>query len=157
MKWFRRNRDDFDVEWDLHGTRYAPRFPEEPVPFPEPWREHPSAPDCILLPRALVYRFADERKIRDIERTEVSKTADLRASIASEGLKVPLTMTFDSMGKVRYHDGYHRMTAMRPLDEPQMVPVLLKMAEGRVKAFGLQPEQYMRALFSEIERAITVA
>lgn len=155
MKWFRRKPDEFDVDWDLHGTRYSPNFPAQPVPFPEPWRDYPGSANCLLLPRSVCLFFADEKKIQDIERQEPEKVHDLRTSIAVEGLKVPLIMTWDDHGKIRYHDGYHRMTAMRVLDDPQVVPVWFRRSEGRVKAYGRQPEDYIEILFSAIDRAIT--
>jgi hypothetical protein len=152
MRWFRRELDDFDVDWEFTDRWFRPVM--RPDPFPTPWRSHPDAANCIVLPRSICYFFADEKKIRDIERGEHHKISELRDSIAEEGLKVPLKMTFDSLGKVRYHDGYHRLAAMRVLDEPAMVPVLLTLSDNRVKAYGRPPEQYMRLLFTELERAI---
>ena len=150
MNWFRRDKEDFNVDWELLDGHYKPKVPQ---PFPTPWRLHPKAEECLLLPRSVCFYFADQQKMRNIERLEPEKVSELRESISKEGLKVPLKMTWDAHGKIRYHDGYHRMTAMRVLDEPQHVPVLLSRSD-RVKGYGRQPEHYIELLFSALNEAI---
>lgn len=148
MRWYRRDLDDFTAyDWEFVDGHWLPVFPTQ---FPQPWREHHLAEECLEVPREVCYYFADDRKMRDIERTEPEKTSMLRESIASEGLKVPLQMVWDDHGKIRYHDGYHRLTAMRILRYPTVLPVVFTQSTGRIKAHGRQPEHYISFLFDTI-------
>lgn len=149
MRWYRRELDDFDLR-DWHLTDDGHWQPSFPQPFPEPWRQHHDADLCLEVPREVCYLFADDRKMRDITRQEPDKTAMLAESIATEGLKVPLTMTWDDHGKIRYHDGYHRLTAMQHLENPTVLPIIFRRSEGVIRAFGLQPEHYVQQLFDII-------
>ena len=144
--WFRRRLDNFDVDWVVEDTFCKPLLPSH---FPEPWTDHQWVDDCIVLPRDVCLFFADHRKMRNIERQEPGKINELRDSISTIGLTTPIIMTWDDTGKIRYHDGYHRLTAMRVLDNPLRIPVLLRHSD-RVKGVGQQPEQYVPFLFGVV-------
>ena len=153
VNWFRRSLDCFDTDtvWDDSG-HVRPVFPKRQK---EPWRDHHLAADCLLLPYHVVEFFAEERKLNTIARLEPDKVSSLAESIATEGLTTPVEMVWDPQGKFRYHDGYHRLTAMRTIPEkrPDYIPVVLKQSD-RVHGYGKMPERWMDHLLSAYNETI---
>lgn len=117
MKWFRRELDDFGpFDWDDS----KPLFPRV---APEPWRTFPGPK--FLIPLDLVLTFADRNRLANILRTEQEYVFGLADSIDMEGLTTPPTMVYDDAGKIRYHDGYHRLAATLALKYFDSLPVCL--------------------------------
>ena len=124
-------------EPEPYTFKYDPEFPEIPK---EPWRDHKMAKTerVYVVPVDFVYRFADPDQIANNRKRVPEKIAELRTSIAEEGLKQPAIMTLDSYGKLRYHDGYHRLTAILEIEGFDKIPVVFRRGTGRTKAFGRQ-------------------
>lgn len=138
MRWFRRELDDFGpFDWD--GLK--PLFPR---PVPEPWRDCPA--DLFLVPLTFVQVFADRKKLNEIVRTESEYITGLAEAINEQGLLVPPLMVFDSAGKVRYHDGYHRLAAIEILGYFNAIPVRLEHSPS-VRGHGRPVSEEMPSLF----------
>lgn len=132
MGWFRRELDSFDVDWERRGDKFVPVFP---YVHPTPWRDHYLADSFLVVPKSLALQFADRSYMSRLWRQEPDRLAELAAQIAEDGLREPLTMYYDEAGKLRYHDGYHRLCVMENMDFIRVLPVLLKRSD-RVKGYG---------------------
>ena len=125
-------------EPEPYTFKYDPELPDPPRP--QPWREHFLARSerTYLLPVSFVVQFADKDQIANNRVRVPDKVLELKESIDREGLKQPAIMTLDSYGKLRYHDGYHRLTAILELEDFTHIPIVFRRGTGRTKAFGRQ-------------------
>jgi len=147
MKWFRRNLDDFgDKEWVFSNNTYLPR-----IKVPEPWRDHPKADELYLVPVSFVKIFLENAHVVQIRHQAATKVAELRDSIRLEGLQQPCTMVYDATGKLRYHDGHHRLTAILEIPEITHIPVFLKETK-KVKGYGRPISEEVVALFQFLDK-----
>lgn len=131
--WFRRNLDEFDVDWTFSEGFFSPVILRDL----QPWRNHPLASECHVIPKELALLVADQDYMAKILRSdwEDAKMSSLRESILNEGLREPLTMVYDSGGKLRYHDGYHRLCILQEIGHVKSIPVFLQYSP-RVKGYG---------------------
>ena len=131
-KWFIFERP-YTYEPEPYTYKYDPVLPR-----PEPWRKSYMAEveKTYLVPVEFAYRFADKDQIANNRIRVPEKIAELKASIAVEGLKLPGIMVLDENGKLRYHDGYHRLTAILELEDFDLIPVVFRRSTGKIKAFG---------------------
>lgn len=126
--WFRRDLNDFSSnKWVLDGGFYRPV-----ICVPEPWR---AADYDFVVPVEFALIFADRHRMVSIERDEQEYIASLVDSISSNGLMEPPVMVYDHFGKLRYHDGYHRLIALSHVDSIKRIPVKLR-ESPRVRGYG---------------------
>lgn len=136
MKWFRRNKTDFEnLDWVEDGGRFSPNLCKSPPVRPEPWRLADTASECYILPVWLLSGCADPQEIKEKRLVDEKYIDGLRESINVEGLHQPLTVVVDSYGKIRLHDGYHRFIAISGLNNFDNVPVYVKKSK-KVKGYG---------------------
>jgi len=115
---------------------YAPTF--DPKPRPEPWRKHELAKRqaIYLLPVSFCELLADDQQVHNNRKKTPNKIAWLRESISEEGLKRPCILVLDSVGNLRYHDGYHRLTAIQQIEDFTHIPCILQHSTGRIRSYG---------------------
>lgn len=143
--WFRRSLDDFEEKkWDMKNGFFSPKIPTRRF---DPWTL--KSDPIYLVPVEFAYLFADKGKIANIERTEEPYIAELIESISTEGLREPALMKFDEFGKLRYHDGYHRLTAIRRIDGFTDIPVRIKQSP-RIVGYGRSFAEEVYNVFSAI-------
>lgn len=138
---FRRKKSDFDplLKWatEQYSYHYNPVLPDPPLP--EPWRQSKAAQQhrVYLLDKHFLLLFADASQISNNRIRVPDKIQFLKESIAQIGIKEPGIVVIDENGKFRYHDGYHRLTAILELDKVTHMPVYLRRSSNRIKGFGL--------------------
>lgn len=108
------------------------------VPRPEPWREHQLTVHntIYLLPLEFCETFADQQEVHKDRKMVPDKIAWLRESIDEIGLQRPCILVLDATGKLRYHDGYHRMTAIQQIPDFTHIPCILQHSTGRIRGYG---------------------
>lgn len=102
--------------------------------FPEP-KETTENPGQYLLPMELVLAFIDKGYHRDRERHDPQRLELLEQSIREEGLHEPILLLLDPDGKIRIHDGNHRLIVLQRLGHSK-VPVNLEVKPKPVKGYG---------------------
>jgi hypothetical protein len=129
--------------------RYDPKF----VGLPQPWRNHPEAANVYELPFDFLLTFADRTYLNTIQKTDKVRLEELKESMLTEGLKVPVVLVVDSVGKFRYHDGYHRLAVVQHnLGDFPKVPCLLQHSSGIVKAFGRPLQSELETILKFVEK-----
>lgn len=131
-------------DWKYYPVPYTLHLP--PKPRAEPWRYHSItlSNKIYLLPVAFCETFADLKEVDHNRKMEANKIEWLRESIDEEGLKRPCILVIDATGKLRYHDGYHRLAAVQQVKDFSHIPCILQTSTGRIRGYG-------RPLHQEVE------
>lgn len=134
--------------------RHSPDFTfrDFPDPLPEPWRQHPLAGDCWRVPVAFVLKFTDPVELSNKASRDAQHVADLYLDIQQNGITTPLEMWIDQRGKIRLHEGHHRMAAIVRLGDIQLVPVLIKRSSGTMRGYGRTAHDEIETILSNIGR-----
>jgi hypothetical protein len=121
-------------------------------PRPQPWRNHDLASrnTIYLLPIEFCEMFADDQQIHSNRKMVPEKIEWLRDSIDKEGLKRPCILVVDATGKLRYHDGYHRLTAIQQIPDFTHVPCILQHSTGRIRGYGRPLHQVMEVILKMV-------
>lgn len=154
MNWFRRDLDDFS-EKDWEFTESSLFRPILSVGFPEPWRRHCDRHRIYLFPLDFCKIFADKRQLNNISRKEEDYICSLRESIQREGLFNPAVMKYDNNGKLRYHDGYHRLAAVLEIDGFDFMPVKIEQSP-RVKGYGRVLSEELLTILDVVDKDFNV-
>lgn len=140
---FRRRHQDTFVPY--HSQPYTYLYDPITNPLPQQWRNRGDAGEIFLLPVGFIVRFADKGYLQRIQQRDQGKIGVLRDSMVVEGQIVPMGMNLDPSGKLRFHDGYHRLcVALERPDLFPLVPVLLDRGTGAIRGYG-------RNLYEETE------
>lgn len=104
--------------------------------------------EIFWVPLDFCKLYADPKRITLLERTEPEYLAEIQRSVMEDGIREPATMVLDESGKMRYHDGYHRMIVLERIGR-KSIPVVLKTSE-RIKGYGktIDPTLF-KVLFSD--------
>ncbi len=129
-----------------YGSTFRFReFANATVKKSEPWMYRQE--EIFWVPVSFCKLFADPKRITLLERTEPDYLNEIQASVMDEGMHEPATMVLDESGKMRYHDGYHRMIVSERIGR-ESIPVVLKIVE-RVNGYGRQVSSTLfKVLFS---------
>lgn len=136
---FRKRKPEVPRSWVDEPYTYKYTLELPPPGRPEPWRQHPHAVEgrVRLLPVEFCAKFADPNQIANNRVRVPEKIEELRRSIAKDGLRVPALMRLDQYGKLRYHDGYHRLTAIQQIPDFVNLPVVIdRVNDNRIKGYG---------------------
>jgi ParB-like nuclease domain len=146
MKWFRRSPDEWDVDWLVKDGKIIPSIPNV---RPEPWREN--FPEATLVPIDFVSYFVNETEINEKDRFERWKCDEVKASLTDDGFHQPMVMYWDDEGRVRFHDGHHRLVAARELGW-KTVPVELRHAgEGVIlRGYSRELKNHVVDIFASV-------
>lgn len=133
--------------------RYGPDFDyvvfDDPIDVTpkEPWREHRLADRVILVPCGVLRLFADPARISLLLHQEHEKVRldQVGASIAATGLTDPCTVFYDDYGKVRFHDGYHRLIVSDRIDWLNVLPTVLEHSD-RITGYGRPIEEFLETV-----------
>lgn len=144
MRILKRYGQDFDYrEFEVYEVEES-----------EPWMDHHRIDEIYYVPIEFCRLFADRTRLDLLSRTEAEWICEIGTSIAEDGLREPAVMAFDENGKLRYHDGYHRMLT----GELESIPVLLEEARPNVRGYGRPIGSIMRemfeALFGDVPTAV---
>lgn len=144
MRTLKRYGQDFDYR----------EFEEYEVEESAPWMNHPRVDEMFYVPMDFCRLFADQTRLDLLARTEAEWICEIGTSIVEDGLREPAVMAFDETGKLRYHDGYHRMLT----GELECIPVILQEARPNVRGYGRPIGSIMRemfeALFGDVPTAV---
>jgi hypothetical protein len=121
-----------------HLQPYTYKYVLDPVvPLPAPWKDHQFAKSVYLLPLDFCMTFVDNSYLLKVERDDTLRIAELAESMLVEGIKTPIILVIDGQGKLRYHDGYHRLSVILANREHfPYIPCLLNHSTGTVRAYG---------------------
>lgn len=130
---------------------YNPHF--EDLTVPQPWRRRPDADEIYFLPLDFVMMFTDRGRMSHIRHREAAYIAELSQSMLTEGILTPLEMNLDREGKIRLHEGHHRIIVANNLQHyfPR-VPVKLKRVDGVLRQYGKQLTEAIDDIFRYINR-----
>ena len=119
---------------------------------PEPWRHHELAAlnRVYLLPLEFCETFADDQQVHNNRKIVPEKIRWLRESIDELGLQRPCIMVLDATGKLRYHDGYHRLTAIQQIPGFTHVPCILQHSTGRIRGYGRPMHQVVEIILEMV-------
>ena len=90
--------------------------------------------EIFWVPVAFCKLYADPKRITLLERTEPEYLSEIQRSVMDDGIHEPATMVVDESGKMRYHDGYHRLIVSERIGR-ESIPVVVKTSE-RIKGYG---------------------
>lgn len=130
-RWFRRDLEDFDVNWEMVEGRVVPDLP---IRLDRPWENHRNVENLLPLPMALVEFFVDESRQAEVCRKHWDKIEILIDEIKAEGIREPITLICDNYGKMKMMDGNHRIAALRELEWKGRVPVEFKTNSRRIRS-----------------------
>ena len=151
---FRRDLNDFSTkQWVFSENKIY-----EPVlfkGFPEPWRRQTLYSRIYLFPVQFCELFAEKAKIQNIRRKEYNYIVELIESISKDGLFNPCIMKYDNNGKLRYHDGYHRLTAILDIEGFNYIPIILE-SSPKIKGYGRLVNEEMFSMLNFIDKDFDV-
>lgn len=115
----------------------------------EPWREHPEAHRCFLVPVRLLElvwqdSYVSQLRSSEFEMQEVSEIAE---SMRVEGIRNPLELVVTPEGRVTVQDGHHRILAAPHVPGMDWLPV--KLTDSERISVSVRP---FRELFEELLR-----
>lgn len=140
----RRHKHDFTIR----------EFPDPVSPRPEPWRNHPNASECWVVPVAFVLMFAGRQELHGKVNKDAEHIANLSRSINEEGLREPLEFRLDAQGKLRLQEGYHRIAAISKfVPDMHHVPVTLKRSKGNIRSYGRRVDEVFEEILTKFTEA----
>lgn len=114
---------------------YTYQYTLGPLPLPQPWRQ--THPDAYLLPLPFITNFAEYGRIQLLRARERDYLNDLAADIYVNGISTPLEFVFDSSGKLRLQEGYHRLSiALESPESFPRLPVTVRRVSSTIRSYG---------------------
>jgi hypothetical protein len=111
---------------------WAPVF-LDPVPEPkEPWRDGPWGSTAIVVGVDLLVEIADPLRLQELAAIETEYLLELQADIKENGIKEPLLLIVDGLGRIAMKEGHHRTIVATRIGLTGL-PVRLRSSEGRVR------------------------
>lgn len=121
--------------------------------------ENPSDPSppkrggVYFIPTKIAMKYADPVYHSKVMNEDNNA---LEVQIRYHGIKTPVTFVYDRAGRLRYHDGYHRLCAAQRLGV-KTIPARLEKASGLIKTWCLpfiSPDilEYVYDVFSLLGR-----
>lgn len=109
----------------------------------EPWRG--VYPNARAVPVSVLREFADPQILNLHQTRDNDYINEIKDSIQREGLLHPMLLVMDDDGKVRLHDGYHRLAAAQRLGLDHF-PTIFQRVQ-RIKGYGVRINERMEAIF----------
>lgn len=108
---------------------WTPVFPDPPK---EPWRDGPYGSVSIVVGVDLLAEIADPRRLQELAAIETQYLLDLEGDIKENGIKEPLLLIVDGLGRIAMKEGHHRTIVAGRIGMTGL-PVRLRSSEGRVR------------------------
>lgn len=128
---------------------WTPVFPDPPK---EPWRGGPHGDSAIVVGVELLAEIADPRRLQELGAIETEYLLDLEGDIKENGIKEPLLLIVDGLGRIAMKEGHHRTIVATRIGMTGL-PVRLRSSEGRVRYGRPLSETLVRLLQTAVREA----